>query len=372
MKYLEPTNLAISSAPLNVGEPRRSGRADVVTTTRYYNHTESEITVVTRDGVSKTLQPNPILGGTQELVIEYEFEISSNVIINAQGLFNTVNQTNTKEAAILKEALDTNRFVQRDGYRTYTISYGIELDYIYQNEGSVYYTNLDLVISAVNPIHVPKHPYSDEGRREQMVAKDFNINSRDRFGFSLQIVDNRKEFGDRFININGTVFHIPAIVDMMMLSGIYLTSSGCSRGGKAVGRPVVRRFDFADVGQGEGKIDIHRTYDEALAYGDPVGMIDRTFKQEAAQNKLEEEKLKKEKRERDELLEVKKNENAALKLEIERHQKAAEHARELREMDRKDFYEDRSYNRKDNSDLLKYIPVVISVVLGIKAVMAGK
>lgn len=181
-------------------------------------------------------------------------------------------------------------------------------------EGSVselyYIVEHDVVLSFKSFEQDSTHPFSKGGIIATLCDVD-NKSADDRTDFTISIVDNKSTFGDRFINIGGKAFKIPAIKSSKLTSGIYIsrTNQVEINGQIVTHKPEV--YGFEQVGEKDFPFRLFSNPEEA-----------ENFDAEAEQRK----------------------ELARLKLDHEQM---------------KHVYEQRTLERKDASDGWKLIPAVV-------------
>jgi hypothetical protein len=253
----------------------------------------------------------------------------------------------------------------------------------------------------------------DDGRRAAPHPVDHwtqtwqDVSSKQGLGLNIVNVDNDGVYGDRYLNYNGTVFKIPAVTCTQRESGIYLYKNLTSV--DKISRNPTDTISFftheecADPNS-DSPLELFRTGSEAVSYGDinkrlefKQKEVEREHKQllmtlekereELKSERIKEEahiaKLKKEleeekiavehqKRIEEETLRVNKEKVKLRNEELEKEKRELEHRLSMESLRRKDYYEDRSYTRKDNSDLLKYLPTLITAGMALFAAFGRK
>lgn len=254
------------------------------------------------------------------------------------------------------------------------------------NGGTLYLESLDILVSTRPGSLV--HPHSPLGRDLALIRDTQGAAHEDAASFIIRIVDNARKVGHLFINLNGDVFRVPARVDTSMEDGIYVIKSGVSEGDFEPQAPTVIYYGFEE---GKEKLKLFNTVREAKVMGDVDANLDADYKMRLAEVRNEELRLKGIVAENNIELETVKHRVKQLELELDdekrkgemaklryeedlRRQKAEldtlNHQLNMRSMTRKDYYEERSADRKDQSEILKWLPTIIvaagAIILGLR------
>jgi len=341
----------------------------------FINGLPKVVTVVDRDGVRVEIPPstNPMVN---DFIIRVKLEIGREVNLNIDNLLNS----SSPGAAILVELVQRGDQIHRHGKRKFSLDYHITLDDIESRGGSVYLNNLDRVVSTLQGNFVPHHPYSDIAVRNQLVENDPNINDVASFGYSLRIVDSHNHYGDRYVNINNQVYKVPVVTSSSMPDGVYLTSSGTVEGNYQYARPVSKRYSFEEA---DDALRLYKTVEDAKTFGDVIAEKEKELKELSVKLKEREQRLREEKMERESEFERFKQQIAREQAEEDAQRKAEEsratqrmsrlkeeiaeleHQRTVEMLKRKDTYESRSLERKDSSEMVKFLPAVVTGALAL-------
>jgi hypothetical protein len=338
----------------------------------YFNYLPTAVTVGWRSGLQFTLAPQPSMT-EKRLIVRVKLEFTAGVKGDIIRYLSTVDQSSTAELRAMRDALQTQLAQQGNNYGgpTFVLDYPITLEELRNYGGTVYYHDLDCLLSILAPDQVPPHPYSNTGRHEQLVQTHADNLKGAGFGYSIDIVDSLGRHGDRFINIGGKVYKIHAARDTSRRDGIYIVSNAPVVGATDVSEPEVKLYPFEGA---EETLGIFRTAEEAATLGD----LSTARKRELA---TIEHELQINKKNLQEVTQRHELEMADKNKEIERLKVQAEHDKfdlerlknrdELERQRMKDFYDDRAYSRKDSSEALKMIPALIvglgAIAMAIKA-----
>lgn len=160
-----------------------------------------------------------------------------------------------------------------------------------------YFGNLNMVIS-VDLSAQWDHPLSPTGIRNAIIKGTPSMNNRDTFTLSMQIVTPYNITIERYANLYGRIYKIPAVYDPVKPPGVYLTDNqNCTDYLKST-KPWVNRYDLSELDKprkGKGKeiseipIPLYPTYHEALINGNQEAIQEQEFKERLAE--LEREKI---------------------------------------------------------------------------------
>ena len=355
----------------------------------YHNRTHAPITVVERSGLKFVVKPAASYGHEQEFIIRVQYKFDNAVRNNTQLLLDRLH-TLTAQLQVFKEAFHCEANTDAYGGVRFTIEFPITHSALKGLGGSVFYKEIDTVISTADPENCPEHPESELGYMTQLVDLT-NLESRvaDDFFLQIRIIDNDLSYGDRFININGQIFRVKSNIDKSKRNGVFI-----NRSPKEVPEEIGKILISETLTHAEAtdKLRLFRTFDEAYNVGDfemakkkeladmeqanllekkrlesrRAELQDRELEQERVKLDQEKVKLDQERIKGDQERIKRENEiekdNLAAQRAREDHQRAAS----KRQTD--DYYDERSYQRKDSSETVKWLPTII---VGIGAVIVG-
>ncbi len=210
-----------------------------------------------------------------------------------------------------------------------------------QEYKAIYEVSTDYMVCIGSSYLAFAHPESREGRNN----KDLNDYVKGRpNGRLVEIVDNSKEIKERFMFAMNSVIRIPVIQDHTRDNGIYVTN--VRDNGMSTSDVDTVRYGFEEASE---KFGLYATKEDALTSGNP----DRISKLQVAERERELQELKSSLAKQDIAFE---KERAERKIEIDRlndelSKKSAE---------RKDYYEEKSADRKDSSELIKIASAVVA------------
>lgn len=323
------------------------------------------IVIATRDGLKYTLPPAYGAHGNVLTIIS-----NRRWAHNGECRTDELYDSKDPEAKTILDSIVATISGSVGRYRQAAVRTEISLNDFRGSGDTLYLQTLDLVISTLRPDRV-LHPHSARGRELAQIRDTPGAGLQEAASLVIRIVDNHNRFGSKYMNLNGEVFCVPAAVEPNMEDGVYVIRSGISEGAQSTQEPSVTRYEFTEAQESLGLYD---TVHEARSLGN-------TEKQLEAQHQLELKRV------RNDELELK---NHKLRLERELHNVQQElqlskqryeeaknaydqdlmgqkreterlnHELNMASMRRKDYYEERSHDRKDGSEMLKYLPVVIA------------
>lgn len=232
----------------------------------------------------------------------------------------------TLDRTRLSQTIEPSRYGASVQVTKLTNHYFLDSKEMMDKGGVLYLQELDVVVSLHGIEHLPRHPASNadyqlafEEKMETMTAGSS--------GLMVGVIDNEDRFGTRYMNVNGFVCRVTAIRDTLQPSGIYLCVPGNVERGKEI-----LFYDLAKLDDNECPIRFYATQAEASAHGDVFAEAEKAWERE--------------------------------KQEFERQITTLKNENEIKSLERKDYYEDRSAERKDDSENLKMFVASAGVIGG--------
>lgn len=360
-----------------VTEPSTHGRSNTMfTVTRKYRNTLGyTVCIIDRNSIVVSLPPSVNSRGNSELIVEYRINVSDNVNLNWDTVLNEASSIPTI-VALQTLAKTTGVKVSNMGSE-FIVEYTITHAEFAKNNFNVYYDDLDIVIVKTEHAHTTVHPYSIIGQ-DLVTSKDVNPAG---FYYRIIINDPFGDFGERFINVNGSVFKVRRTVDKSVKSGVYVFSNDkCNEDSLyEIGRgDKYYTFDEADE-----KVSLYGTSHLAESLGDLHYKREQLIKgmESEAKHRLAELNIHKldletklknmEHRHKQEYMKLE-LENVRLKDELDREkmyrdqkQQREKYEYDSRSREDKDHYERRSYERKDTAEFLKWLPTILTAIMAV-------
>lgn len=301
------------------------------------NNTGRELTVVTRSGLKFTL-PSYRSMTDRAVYFREGFAVAAdaNVALNptdspftetvttAQRLYNSIKQRMHAGSSTYGRHRDAVTFNS------------LSLEAIIEAGGTVYVSELDVVVSIHANRAIIHHPFSEDGIKEKVKALELGDAS---LRLAMYIVDNRHYHGDRYVFFAGTVYRVPARYRPDMRDGFWAVHPVPSSVG---GVDVEYRAVHLTLEEAEKTYNLFRTPEEAETFGFSKEAMEREnliTKRDTEKRKVEREETK---AERDDRLRSEEAETSRRKLALE----------------------DRQALRKDLVDIVKFVSTIVVTVTG--------
>lgn len=370
------SNTHITTLPTHFGESRlarpgpqenRIGQSPVEHRITYINNLPVDVSVGLRSGLKFPLPARHSVYN-QDLTIRVELMIHPDVKFHIQRVLSVVDENSSPELRALKESW---LLQDKNSAPNLMLEYKLTLEQLRSFGGSVYYHELDIVLSLARPELMPAHPYSEEGRRSQTVAGAPVSAGGAAFGYSVEIVDNMGRHGGRFLNISGTVYKVNASKDHTRRDGVYVLSNYAANGEISPDGVNVLHYSFEEA---EEKLGFYRSFEEALHLGDLNAARKERLAQLEHEIALEKGETQRVKFQHDRDMAVVNKELQTLQAERDRlitRNQILEQDMSLERQRWKDFFDQRSYQRKDTGEALKILPTILmgigTLLMAIKA-----
>ena len=333
----------------------------------YINNLPIDVVVEWRSGLKFTLKSQRSMA-CNKLIARVEIVIHQSIKNDIQSLLSAVDENSSLELRAMRDAFNLQVEKNLYGGVTLILDYPLTLSELKEYGGSIYYNELDCVISLLEFNKTPPHPNSEEGKRKQIITGSVVDRNGKTFGYSVQIIDNHNRHGPRYLNIGNDVYKVNNEKDNNKRDGIYIVSNSSIGGELGMSGIDVRRYPFDGA---EEKLGLYRTYDEALNLGDTANARKQANNELEHRITLQKGELQKAKHEHDLAMIAKDAEVKAMQIEQDRQAQAIMAMREKAEQEMnaerarvKDHYENKSHVRKDTSESVKYLP---SIVIGLGA-----
>jgi hypothetical protein len=328
------------------------------------------VKVIFRSGLSVSLPPhgnsgiNAIMSDrVYDFVVRVQTKHSPYVKIDADGLLNGIHsEEHSAELYALATAIGQSERTYVGSCTKFSVDYHLSKDQFLENISTgIYVPEIDLLVVSPDTMDIV-HPLSAEGTAIR--ANE----SGDLLGFfyRIEIVDPYDQFGSRFINLGGKINRIMPVNDLKRTPGVYVHRVMRSDPAK----PADIAPEYFTFEEATKKIKLFHNESEARTLGDLGESQKREYetaihelklaalnaesrmKEDSAKYKQAQAEYDARKREVDELKELISTlrEERLSKLKEQQAQRAAQ---------REDYYESRSYSRKDDSEWIKWVPAVI-------------
>lgn len=348
---------------------------------RFYNGMRHGVTVIFRSGLE--LQIPPVMGlRSNSFFIRNIHQLNSSVIVDTRRLLDDGRKYASNVAENFHRAFERSPVPRSRGLFAEQRSVDFELtkQQFDENGGIIYLENLDVLVSILNPSYTPRHPFTVGAYSDALLEIDPSLHELNSFHYRITIIDSGQRFGSRFININGIVYHIPAIHNSQLADGVYVIRTLPTQGALAIQLPGANCYDFTTA---EKELGLWRSYTEALTLGDPNSVLKRKYEEASndaamalveAKRQSQEAAARNEQERREQELEhnrikhdlvLREAEIERREQEMRRSENELKHRLEIlrKEQDiREKIYETGSLKRKERIEWLKVIPITIGAV----------
>lgn len=349
----------------------------------FVNNTPDDVTILNRHNVPVTVyrQSGGYCTG-KHLVIRtlYQFTSKQRIIMT----INAIDQISSRYK--LNEDLKHVREVLTQCFKnnpnlnaaTVTVERRISTTLI-KDSGSVYSPDTDFLISYGQNNFDRPHPFSIDGQlvntHAQLIQHDSTV------GLNIQVVDNEQSATFRYAYICKQLVKLNPQKDPTRQSGIYVTRHYVEDG-EQIANTEAYTFEEA-----EEKVGVFKNIDLAISGGNPEHITKATLLESEARlatlradnvrleehvkttNLEHQREISRLKHEREIEAAEAKTKQLRLETALEEQRRINDLAKEKRvdkRLEREDNYEERSYQRKDTHELIKYLPAIaIGIIAGI-------
>lgn len=341
----------------------------------YLNGLGYPVTVLLRDGMDVTIPPMGSRVATRQFIVRVRYRFSRHVKVNVHRLLHAVEQEDASAKAIM-DGLRAADAVMNIYGTDLVLERTMDAKVLESNGGSIYLADLDIALRYVDDsvtIHHPCRPMA----KSILASRN---NNQPGFDLRIEINDPKQRFGDRFTVMRGTLVRIKPINDPSRAEGVYAWMNGQETLDMSSGdykyysfedaERELRLFDSAakakangeeaDQRRNELEQEQHKQRMEVLHLESEIRRI--THDNEVELSKYKQLKVELDAKVTEELARIKRRE-AELDEEAKRRERERDIAfaeekvrREVRMMADKEYYERRSYDRKDSSEIVKWIP----------------
>jgi hypothetical protein len=362
MSYVKvvPTHFGTPSvAPVGPYE-RRVGASPIEIKTSYINNLSAPITIVLRSGLKFVVAPEFSMI-CNKLIIRTEITINNAIKTEVQKILSAITDASAVGLKVLRDAYSVQTRTNQHNGVVLIIDYSLNIHELNAVGGTAYYHDLDCVVSLCGINATPAHPCSEDGIKLQLLTSSKNVISG--FNYSIELIDNNNKFGPRYLNICNNIYKVTTTKDSARKDGAYITTANPVESEITDNAQSVKFYQFEEA---EELLGLFKTIEEAKDLGD----IATSRKSEMtklehnssilkgelqnAKHELEMEIIARTKESN--IIEIERTKHAS---EIEKLQKQADHDMKMLREQNKDHYENKSYQRKDESEIIKWVPTVI-------------
>ncbi len=355
----------IEACDIKPGPVAAKGKVPLSISMEFYNGTGHPIAIADRGGIPIIIPHDNDSERVGKVIVVKRYTVAKESMLDPNRT--SLNYgLKTKERDVLNQvisdALETSSYM---GY-VFSLTYIVEFTQLRDAAGILYLNELDMSLNVVRDMGSPipvLHPYSDTAARFHLLEEDIEASRIPKFNYMMYIVDRRGTFGKRYTNIQGRVYEVPSTTANINLpDGVYICTSSAPLAGIDFNNSVMEHYRLCEADE---KLCLYRSTSDALHFGDAERQHQEDIKRRNEELALQKLELKRELQKIEHELTVKKHEIETAKLEYESIKDSLTHARDREQMQDKDYYAKRSQERKDQSEVIKYIPTMITAGLAI-------
>ena len=389
-KKKNPYKYTVASSQI-VHDPRviENDKTAAIIEKQFFNYTLRNIKVIDRFGFHNNVEPC-VKSSLGKFVIRTTYRFTKGASRNCARNFFEQAEINPQQFPILellkedfenKDSADKAADIKHNSRRVDSDLIAItetifDEESIFKND--IYSVEHDVVITARDEtINKLSHPYDTlknvEAKYETMLKNHNGV------GISIDIIDNDNEIGNRYVFIGGNVLEIIPSRNAEIESGVYYTT--LSKGVNGTEANTVR-YDFGD---NEKIIGLWPTREEAESAGDVKGLMSKQIlelenqaKEMTHKHRMELEEInrtaKEEEQKRKDRISALEEESANRQAELNELQRQHEiklttqkQEFEEKRLRDQDYYERKSYQRKDVHEGLKVAGGILAAGLTIWA-----
>lgn len=340
-------------------------------TTLYINRTTKPICVTLRNGMRYVCPPKPGFGDSH-LQVQMAYKVHVETKESLRQYLLGIDDDCSKELLALKEYFKnsgSNTFGFNYSGTLMVLEYQIPFSAIANAGGELYSHDADVMVSLLDQSLASPHPYSQEGRQQEMLRSATPKLNQSNFGLCMEIVDSTGTVPVKYLNFLDRIYRVTPMKDPSRKDGLYVITHQESISSTSETKPKIKYYGFDGL-----EFNKHGLYD---SHADAKVRGDHTLAKKSelvelehahARFKLEVQREKSEA----ELRELRLKQEVAdwerkskrYSDELEQERARTEHLMTLERLRFKDDYETRSLQRKDTSELMKSLPAIVLGVGG--------
>lgn len=313
--------------------------------------------------------------GDREFLVIRECEIARNAYPQTYSFFSRVTENDSTELKLMAENFMTQYHThgQTALQLRIVVIFAFTEDDLINHGGGFYHDELDVLFVMGDGMLPYPHPHSRAGREDRLLRGADEIVGENGFISMVEIIDSSGKYGDRYLNIFGKIVRIRKRKDNNKPDGIYIVSSKPTIGALTSESMVVTHYKF---GEAEKALGLYKTYELAESYGDPTlsrkeAIAEMEHRIQVARNeteiskqlhasaKIEAERLL---LERDSQIKNLEHERTTITKELDSLKERQDFLIDQQRARTKETFEERAAARKDSSEMLKYLPVVLAAI----------
>lgn len=287
-----------------------NGAVDSCVTVSYFNHSDRALSITERDGTVSILQPTE-RSAADEFVVCVSRLMQRDTMERALEILraDTTGQNNERDQWV--RAYDNALFNTTHSRLEASVEYVIYHRDLMDAGGRCYMPDLDLLVEWVSD-RGAEHPFSYSQRNRAVMEAVVPGVSDITFVFMLKAVDNQphSQRADRYINLGGTVYHIPVERDLNYQTGVHLVTRAPVGDKMQCSDTSHQSFTFEEA---DMTFSLHRTVEDAKNGGPVEAMAKSKVEYLTAKKKVAEAEIRTDQLVQEERLQQLRNEGAIAK-----------------------------------------------------------
>lgn len=280
-----------------------------VTSYSYYNYTDRDIVVTTRDGTSVVVPPIGTYAA-DEIIVCVTHRMSRESMERALDVLRN-RGTEDRENYYWIRAYEAALYNTTLKMLAASVEYVVLYTDIMDAGGRCYMPDVDLLVEWMAE-HGATHPFDKVKRDEAMVTSIAPDLGEGTFVFMIKAVDNAPhcQRSTRYVNIGGDIYTIPIERDSNYPTGVHLVCRSPVIDGESQTTILTRSLTYEEADE---KWSLFRTIEDAVNGGPIDAMAKAIIERETTVRKVEEARLRTEQLDADTELQRLRNEGALSK-----------------------------------------------------------
>jgi len=346
----------------------------------YFNNLSSRVTVALRNGLKMDIPTASNIKLAREFIIRVEMVFKREIVENVHKLLNSVTADQNHTLRLIRENL-VDGYAEGYGSKRSIIEYAVTENMIVDAGGKLYVHDLDIAVGIPNRYNYLVHPYSVEGRDMDIKTYMGGGEKTNTGNITIEYVTHDEGQRPLFTRFSDKIIAIEPQMSMHREHGLHITIENVVTSSQSERQTRIIFIDADNIQEME-KCGFFRTYEQAVS--GPSFEVAQKQKLAEAQLQLDEMKMALAKANQEletEKATIKREQvrNEALHNEIkmmtdtfksytDAKHNDQERRRKLDYEYEKEGYDYRSLRRKEEGELIKYLP---SIILGIGAVFVA-
>lgn len=281
-----------------------------VVTAQYYNYTDRDLVVTTRDGTSVMVPP---VGdySADEFIVCVTHSMTRQAMERALDTLRSKPNQDDREVMSWVRAYEISLFNNSHQMLAASVEYIVYSRDLCDAAGRCYMPDVDLLVEWLAD-HGSTHPF-DKSKRDEATLQHLTPGAGENtFVFMIKAVDNASQVqrATRYVNLGGQVFMVPIERDPCYPTGVHVISRAPIRDGTHVSDIISKTYTFEEA---DKRFGLHMSVEEAEIGGPFHDMAKIIVERESVEKRVEEAKIRTEQLGADIIVQRLKNEGAISK-----------------------------------------------------------